>query len=118
MKSPSGRLYDAVIHCTSAIPFSKFSPNLKPVAKVIDLTPNFGSLASSAVKRITFCKQQLVPFLVFPSTRDLTFMADLVKEGKLKTVVDSQHPFSKAEEAWAKSIEGRATGKVVVTFEA
>ncbi|MCO5556667.1 hypothetical protein L7F22_010218 [Adiantum nelumboides] len=118
MKSPSGRLYDAVIHCTSGIPFSKFSPNLKPVAKVIDLTPNFGSLATTVIKKLTFCKQQMVPFLMSANTKDLDFLADLAKEGKLKTVVDSQHPFSKAEGAWARSKEGHATGKVVVTFEA
>ncbi|MCO5556674.1 hypothetical protein L7F22_010225 [Adiantum nelumboides] len=118
MKSPSGRLYDAVIHCTSGIPFSKFSPNLKPVAKVIDLTPNFGSLATTVIKKLTLCKQQMVPFLMSANTKDLDFLADLAKEGKLKTVVDSQHPFSKAEGAWARSKEGHATGKVVVTFEA
>ncbi|KAI5058422.1 hypothetical protein GOP47_0026592 [Adiantum capillus-veneris] len=48
---------------------------------------------------------------------DLAFLANLAKEGKLKTVVDSQHPLSKAEGAWARSKEGHATGKVVVTFD-
>lgn len=117
LKSPSGRLYDAVIHCTTGIPFSKFSPNLKPIAKVIDFTPNFSSLATTAIKKLTFCKQQLVPFVMSPNAKDLAYLAELAKEGKLKTIVDSQHPFSKAEEAWARSKEGHSTGKVVVTFE-
>ncbi|KAI5058427.1 hypothetical protein GOP47_0026597 [Adiantum capillus-veneris] len=87
MKSPSGQLYDAVIHF------------------------------SSVKKKLTCCKQQIVPFMMWPSGKDLAFLADLVKEGELKTVVDSQHPLSKAEGAWARSKEGHATGKVVVTFE-
>jgi NADPH:quinone reductase-like Zn-dependent oxidoreductase len=37
-----------------------------------------------------------------------------VKEGKLKTIIDSRHPLRKAEDAWAKSIDGHATGKIVV----
>ncbi|KAE9460895.1 hypothetical protein C3L33_07255, partial [Rhododendron williamsianum] len=37
----------------------------------------------------------------------------LVKEGKLKTVIDSKHPLSEAEEAWVKSIDGHATGKII-----
>lgn len=117
LRSPSGRSYDAVIHCTTGIPWSKFSPNLKPVAKVIDLTPNLKSLATTAFKKITFCQQQLVPFLMSANTKDLNLLTDLVKVGKLKTVIDSQYPLSKAEAAWARSMEGHATGKVVITFE-
>ncbi|GJV02665.1 chloroplast envelope quinone oxidoreductase [Tanacetum coccineum] len=49
-----------------------------------------------------------------PNAKKLECLAKLVKEGKLKTVIDSSYPLSKAEEAWAKSIEGHATGKVVV----
>ncbi|KAH7290145.1 hypothetical protein KP509_30G033700 [Ceratopteris richardii] len=117
LKSPSGRLYDAVIHCATGFPFSKFSPNLKPVAKVIDLTPSFSSVVTTAVRKLTFAKQQLVMFMMTPRRKDLALLADLVKEGKLKTIVDSQHPLSKAEEAWARSKGGHATGKVVVTFD-
>ncbi|KAK4351552.1 hypothetical protein RND71_030865 [Anisodus tanguticus] len=38
----------------------------------------------------------------------------LVKEGKLKTMFDSKHPLSKAQDAWAKSLDGHATGKIIV----
>ena len=37
-----------------------------------------------------------------------------IGEGKIKTMVDSRHPWSKAEEAWAKSIDGHAMGKIIV----
>jgi NADPH:quinone reductase-like Zn-dependent oxidoreductase len=37
-----------------------------------------------------------------------------VKEGKLKTVIDSKFLLSKAEDAWAKSIDGHAAGKIIV----
>ncbi|MBA0757502.1 hypothetical protein Gotri_020599 [Gossypium trilobum] len=40
-----------------------------------------------------------------------TFEPNLSSNGK---VIDSKHPLSKAEEAWAKSIDGHATGKIIV----
>jgi NADPH:quinone reductase-like Zn-dependent oxidoreductase len=41
-----------------------------------------------------------------------------VKDGKLKTIIDSKFPLSKAEDAWAKSIDGHATGKIIVEQQA
>ncbi|XP_010908254.1 chloroplast envelope quinone oxidoreductase homolog [Elaeis guineensis] len=114
LKSPSGRKYDLVVQCTVGIDWSTFEPNLSAKGKVIDLTPGLGTMVRSAWKKLTFSKQQLVPFLVVVRNEDLKFLVELVKEGKLKTVVDSRHPLSKAEEAWAKSMDGHATGKIIV----
>ncbi|KAG5514831.1 hypothetical protein RHGRI_036022 [Rhododendron griersonianum] len=114
LKSPSSQKYDAVIHCAMGIPFSAFEPNLSPNGKVIDLTPSFGSFMTSAVKKLTCSKKQLVPLFAVPKGENLDYLVQLVKEGKLKTVIDSKHPLSKAEEAWAKSIDGHATGKIIV----
>ncbi|KAG5512696.1 hypothetical protein RHGRI_038879 [Rhododendron griersonianum] len=113
LKSPSSQKYDAVIHCAMGIPFSAFEPNLSPNGKVIDLTPSFGSFMTSAVKKLTCSKKQLVPLFAVPKGENLDYLVQLVKEGKLKTVIDSKHPLSKAEEAWAKSIDGHATGKII-----
>ncbi|OVA05705.1 Alcohol dehydrogenase superfamily [Macleaya cordata] len=114
LKSPSGRKYDAVIHCASGIPFSTFEPNLSEKGKVIDITPTPMSMMTSAFKKLTLSKKQLVPLLMFPKSENLEYLVGLVKEGKLKTIVDSKHPLSKAEDAWAKSIDGHATGKIIV----
>ncbi|MBA0730381.1 hypothetical protein Golax_022762 [Gossypium laxum] len=40
-----------------------------------------------------------------------TFEPNLSTNGK---VIDSKHPLSKAEEAWAKISDGHATGKIIV----
>lgn len=117
LKSPSGRAYDAVIHCTSGISWSTFSPNLKPVSKVVDLTPNIKSLATTAIKKLTLCQQELVPYWVSGKAEDLELLAEFAKCGKLKTIIDSEYPFSRAEEAWVRSIEGHSTGKVVVIVD-
>jgi NADPH:quinone reductase-like Zn-dependent oxidoreductase len=114
LNSPSGRKYDAVIHCSTGIPWSTFEPNLSPNGKVIDITPSPSALLTFALKKLTFSKKQLVPLFLSANAENLDYLVKLVKEGKLKTVIDSKHPLSKAEDAWAKSIDGHATGKIIV----
>lgn len=114
LKSPSGRKYDAVIHCTTGIPWSTFEPNLSSNGKVIDISPSFSAFTTFALQKLTFSKKQLVPLFLSPKRENLDYLVKLARDGKLKTVIDSKHPLSKAEEAWAKSIDGHATGKIIV----
>ncbi|KAF6156002.1 hypothetical protein GIB67_007438 [Kingdonia uniflora] len=114
LKSPSGRKYDAVVHCATGVPWSVFEPNLSENGKVIDITPSASSMLTFAMKKLTFSKKHLVPLLLIPKGENIEYLVGLLKEGKLKTVVDSKHPLSKAEEAWAKSMDGHATGKIIV----
>ncbi|PIA51770.1 hypothetical protein AQUCO_01100563v1 [Aquilegia coerulea] len=114
LNSPSGKKYDAVIHCATGIPWSTFEPNLSERGKVIDITPNATAMLTFALKKLTLSKKQLVPLLMIPKRENLEYLVGLVKEGKLKTVVDSKHPLSNAEDAWSKSIDGHATGKIIV----
>jgi len=114
LKSPSGRKYDAVIHCTAGIPWPTFEPNLTENGIVVDLTPGPSSLMKYALKKLTFSKKLWVPFIVTIKRVGLEHLAELVKDGKLKTIIDSKFPLSKAEYAWAKIIDGHATGKIIV----
>ncbi|AES87874.2 quinone-oxidoreductase-like protein [Medicago truncatula] len=114
LKSPSGKKYDAVIHCTTGIPWSTFDPNLSEKGVVVDLTPGPSSMLTFALKKLTFSKKRLVPFVVTVKREGLEHLAQLVKDGKLKTIIDSKFPLSKAEDAWAKSIDGHATGKIII----
>jgi len=114
LKSPSGKKYDAVIHCAAGVPWSTFEPNLSANGKVIDITPGPSAIMTFAAKKLTFCKKQLVPLFMIPKAENLNYLVNLVKEGKLKTVTDSKHPLSRAEDAWVNSIDGHATGKIIV----
>ena len=116
LKSPSGKKYDAVIHCAVGFPWSTFEPNLSNNGKVVDITPSSSSMMTFALKKLTFCKKQLVPLLLIPKDENLQFLVDLVKKGKLKTVVDSKYPLTKSEDAWAKIMDGHATGKIIIDF--
>ncbi|OMO66027.1 Alcohol dehydrogenase superfamily, zinc-type [Corchorus capsularis] len=114
LKSPSGCKYDSVIQCTlGVIPWSTFEPNLSTNGKVIQLTPNATAFMTYLVKKLTLSKKQLIPLYADVNKKDLDYLVQLVKEGKLKTVIDSKHPLSKAEDAWAKCLDGHATGKII-----
>ncbi|KAB2634348.1 quinone-oxidoreductase-like protein [Pyrus ussuriensis x Pyrus communis] len=115
LKSPSGRKYDFVIHCASTgIPRSTFEPNLSANGKVIDLTFGASTLITTTLQRRTFSKKQLVPMIINPKRENLDYLVELMKEGKLKMVIDSKHYLSNAEDAWARRTDGYANGKIIV----
>ncbi|TPK83067.1 NADP-dependent oxidoreductase [Mesorhizobium sp. B2-4-17] len=55
-------------------------------------------------------------FFMHPSGRDLSLLAELIEQGKLKVVVDRTYPFAKIAEALDYVESGHAKGKVVVTI--
>uniref|UniRef100_A0A0D9XFC0 Enoyl reductase (ER) domain-containing protein n=1 Tax=Leersia perrieri TaxID=77586 RepID=A0A0D9XFC0_9ORYZ len=119
VRSPSGRLYDAVVHCAPApVPWKVFDRVLAggggAVGVVVDLTPGAAAFATAARQRVTFARKRLVPLIVSPAREEMEVVAGLVAEGKIKAVIDSRYPLSRAEEGWAKSMAGHVTGKIVV----
>jgi NADPH:quinone reductase-like Zn-dependent oxidoreductase len=116
LQSPSGKKYDAVIQGAHYQPFSYFKPQLAPRAIVIDLTPSRKLILTTVLQRLTFSQQKFIPFVMSHTADYLNSLTNLIKDGKLKTIVDSIYPLSRAEDAWAHYIEGHATGKVLVTM--
>ncbi|KAF8780901.1 hypothetical protein HU200_000862 [Digitaria exilis] len=114
LRSPSGRKYDAVAHCATGTPWSTFAPVLAEHATVVDVTPGIAAAARSFLQKVTFAKQRLVPLVLMPKKEEMEWLVEITRQGKLKTVIDSRYPLSRAQEAWAKSMEGHATGKIVV----
>ncbi|KAK6163724.1 hypothetical protein DH2020_000588 [Rehmannia glutinosa] len=115
LKSPSGRKYDAVVHCATSIAWPVFEANLSENGIVVDLTPGAGAMWTYAVKKITCSKKKLVPLILIPNgDHSLKYLVELVKDGKIKTVIDSKHCLSRGEEGWSKSIDRHATGKIIV----
>ncbi|KAF0915658.1 hypothetical protein E2562_037717 [Oryza meyeriana var. granulata] len=115
LRSPSGRRYDAVVHCAPAFPWQVFDRVLADAGGVVvDITPSPAAAATALLHRVTFSKKRLTPLIFSPNKKDMELLVDMVRQGKLKPVVDSSYPLSSATEAWAKSMAGHATGKVIV----
>ncbi|KAL3828930.1 hypothetical protein ACJIZ3_017732 [Penstemon smallii] len=115
LKSPSGRKYDAVIHCTEARrAWSIFEANLSGDGVVVDLTPGVSDFLRYGLQRVWFTKKKLVFLFVGIVNDELKYMVDLVKEGKIKSVIEFKCRLSEGGDGWRKMISGHATGKIVV----
>ncbi|KAH6803515.1 Oxidoreductase [Perilla frutescens var. frutescens] len=117
LTSPSGRKYDAVIHCAPTVSWSVFEPNLVENGVVVDLThpPSTRVMWTNAVNKISLSKKKWLTFTLNPQDdQGLKFLVGLVKDGKLKTIIDSKHALSRGEEAWSRGISGHTTGKIIV----
>lgn len=112
LKNNSGKKYDYIVNTTNAGKWSAFKPALSSHGRVVDVAPNLANFVASMLT--LFSKKKLSTVLLSLGMEDLRFLLELVKEGKLKTVVDSRHPFDKAADAWENSMSGHATGKVIV----
>ncbi|KAF7008891.1 hypothetical protein CFC21_023542 [Triticum aestivum] len=112
LKNSSGKKYDYIVNTTNGGKWSAFKPSLSSHGRVVDVAPNFGNFVASILT--LFSKKKLSTVILSLGMEDLRFLLELVKERKLKTVIDSRHPFEKAADAWEKSLSGHATGKVIV----
>ncbi|XP_040383284.1 chloroplast envelope quinone oxidoreductase homolog [Oryza brachyantha] len=70
--------------------------------------------ATAFLHKVTFSKKRLVPLILMRKKEEMEWLVDMARQGKLKTTIDSTYPLSRAHEAWAKSMEGHATGKIIV----
>lgn len=114
--SPSGNKYDVVINCGPHRPFPDYKSQLAHKGFVIDLTPSPTGIATSALHAISLSKKKYFPFVHIPNQADMYVIFNLLHQKRIKTVIDSTYPLDKAREAWVKSMEGHAAGKIVITI--
>jgi NADPH:quinone reductase-like Zn-dependent oxidoreductase len=62
-----------------------------------------------------FVRQRLVMFLAELNAPDLAVLADLMREGKVKPVIDRRYDLSEAAEAMRYLEKGHARGKIILT---
>jgi NADPH:quinone reductase-like Zn-dependent oxidoreductase len=82
----------------------KTDPWLGPISRVIKMK----LLAHFIDQRFTF-------FIASVNPADLTLLADLVRDGKMRTVIDKRYPLEETGAALDYIGSGRARGKVVIT---
>ncbi|KAG2571467.1 quinone-oxidoreductase QR1, chloroplastic-like [Panicum virgatum] len=112
LTNSSGKKYDYVINIAKDNRWPVLKTTLSSHGRVVDIAPNLGNIVASfttlfARRKLSLLNQSL-------GKEDLRFLLELMEEGKLRTVVDSRHPFEKAAEAWEKVFSCHAIGKVIV----
>ncbi|KAL5214079.1 hypothetical protein ABZP36_003231 [Zizania latifolia] len=113
LTSSSGKKYDYIVNNTDNGKWSAFKPRLSYRGRVVDVAPNLGNFVASVLTLFSWRKKLSLVIMTL-GKKDMAFLVELMREGKLKTVVDSRHPFEKAADAWTKSMSGHAAGKVIV----
>eukprot|EP00850_Spirogloea_muscicola_P002906 SM000011S19084 [mRNA] locus=s11:835068:836825:+ [translate_table: standard] len=117
LKSPSGKLYDIVVDSTGhGEPWSKVRRVLAPGGRHVVLVPSGWVFLNLVGQTLAFAGKRQLPCIVSVNKKDLGLVVELAAAGKLRTTIDASLPFDKAPEAWAKSIDGHVTGKVIVTM--
>ena len=113
---PSGNPYDVVFDCTEpdTYDWNTVASRLTADGVWMDIGPSGANLFTSLWHGFWSKGKRLKTLVMAPHKDDLKVLGDLAVEGKLKVVVDSCLPFSKAPEGWEKSIGGHVTGKVVI----
>jgi len=110
-----GKKYDVIINCGPHQPFPLYKPLLSPKGFLIDLNPSPKGFMTSALHAFSLSKQKYFPFVHIPNCPDMYLLFNLLHLKKLRPVIDSTYPLAKAQEAWARCMEGHAVGKIIIT---
>lgn len=58
--------------------------------------------------------EDIIKYLMHPNSDDMQLIADLVKNGKLSPVIDSEFSLEDGMKAMERQLSGRATGKIII----
>jgi NADPH:quinone reductase-like Zn-dependent oxidoreductase len=119
----SGARYDLIVDIAGSHSPLTYRRVLAPDGKIIVVgnasrDPWIGALASVFGPTVydPFVSQEMAFFIARLNQPDLTLLADLMRDGKITTVVDRVYPSHEVGEALRYIDEGHARAKVIVTF--
>jgi len=107
--------YDIIFDCVGQKPLNfdqRFASVLKKGGVYVTPIPT----SDTVLRKLQFWKS--IPIKIYfmkPSQSDLDLLGDYYRQGKLKTVIDSEYAYSDLPAAFEKSMSGRAVGKIVVS---
>jgi NADPH:quinone reductase-like Zn-dependent oxidoreductase len=118
-----GGRYDVILDNVENRSLSDIRRALKPAGTLV-LNSGTGARGIGMMVRLVqplvlspFSRQSLRRYLVKPNHKDLVYLKDLAKSGKLRPVIDKTYPLSETAAALAYIEAGHAAGKVVVTID-
>jgi len=115
--------YDLIVDNIGNHPVSDIVDVLEPTGIYVIVgapseDPWIGAMAGPIRAKLNapFVDQQLKFFLASVEQKDLEYVASLMQDGKLVSVIDRRYPLAEAAEAIRYLETGRARGKVIVTI--
>lgn len=118
-----GDRYDVYFDVAGSRSWSDMRRVLTPDAKVIVAGAPKGGKILGPLRRLAVFKlsalrgsQQATNFLARTNRADMQLLADLLEQGKIRTVVDRTFPLEQTADAFRYLGEGHARGKIVITL--
>ncbi len=118
----AGKTYDIIFDAVGKSSFSRCKDSLRPGGVYLTTVPSlailFQMLITSKIgdKRAIFAATGLRP--ASQKAHDLKFIAELIKAGRLKPVIDKRYPMERISEAHRYVETGRKRGNVVIAWDA
>ena len=120
----SGQRYDLILDCVGNHSLAACKRVMSPQGICVMAGGVAGKWMIGAIARMIASlvmsrlgSQKLVGVLAKPSTNDLTVLHELMKAGKMTTVIDRRYKLSDLPEAIRYLEEGHARGKVIITVQ-
>ncbi len=111
---PEGSRFDVVLNASGKLPYQAGTKFLAPPGRLIEPSPTIPVFIGSKIANLFRRRKHLV-LATQVRRRDLTYLAMLVGEGKLKPVIAATFGFTDTLSAFAVVERGGVIGKVVVT---
>lgn len=103
--------FELVLDCVGA-DAARWLELVKEGGRYASTVPLPGLLLRQALNPVA--KKRVYAVLLKPRAEDLALLDRWFEAGKLRVVIDSRFPLARLGEAWARSITGRAAGKIVI----
>lgn len=103
--------FDVILDCVAGDP-SPWLPLLGPKGRYASCLPSGKTFLRAAVSFVT--SKRVRPVMLKSNAPDLGILDALAARGQLRVVIDSRFPLEALRDAWARSMTGRAAGKIVI----
>jgi NADPH:quinone reductase-like Zn-dependent oxidoreductase len=110
----NGQTYDIIFDTVGKSPVLRSSRSLQKEGFYLFTTFGIPKLFPFLWLNLT-SSQKVIMGLVEESSEELTFLKELIEEGKIKTVIDRRYPLEQANEAHRYVESGQKKGQVVIT---
>jgi NADPH:quinone reductase-like Zn-dependent oxidoreductase len=112
----NGQIYDVIFDVVGTISFSRSARSITQNGTYLLANPLGSQMVRGPWTRMTSSKK-VVMQTSSPTIRDLVFIRELIKAGKIKTVIDRSYPLEQIAEAHRYVEKGGKKGNVVITVE-
>ena len=110
-----GDNYDMVLDCVVNSPYKAFTKVMQSDAVYVPALPSFAIMMRSFLMRF-YTKRRVKPVMLKSNGKDLKSLSNLVKERKLRTIIDSSFSLSELREAFERNQTGRTQGKIIINI--